>query len=207
MRSSVVALPATRPLAKSRYQRKACLAWRIHLHLQHWSQVSTTNLHGRKHMARVTRRKFLKVSGAGALAAKTGGMAGILATGTGARLRAGDHRALAALERLRAGLRPAAAQGAAAGGREGARHQDQLRDGQRQRPAAAHHRRHPVGRRPRPHHALQQPPAALCREPCRPERRRRGDRQGRGRLLSPRQGELATTARSGSPCRGPSSAA
>ena len=32
-------------------------------------------------MARVTRRKFLKVSGAGALAAKAGGMAGILATG------------------------------------------------------------------------------------------------------------------------------
>jgi multiple sugar transport system substrate-binding protein len=32
-------------------------------------------------MARVTRRKFLKVSGAGALAAKTGGMAGILAAG------------------------------------------------------------------------------------------------------------------------------
>ena len=33
-------------------------------------------------MARVTRRKFLKVSGAGALAAKAGGMAGILATGS-----------------------------------------------------------------------------------------------------------------------------
>ena len=32
-------------------------------------------------MARVTRRKFLKVSGAGAVAAKTGGMAAILATG------------------------------------------------------------------------------------------------------------------------------
>ena len=32
-------------------------------------------------MARVTRRKFLKVSGTGALAAKAGGMAGILATG------------------------------------------------------------------------------------------------------------------------------
>src|SRR6185436_6070676 len=31
-------------------------------------------------MARVTRRKFLKVSGAGALAAKAGGMAGILAS-------------------------------------------------------------------------------------------------------------------------------
>ena len=32
-------------------------------------------------MARVTRRKFLKVSGAGAVAAKAGGMAGILAAG------------------------------------------------------------------------------------------------------------------------------
>ena len=31
-------------------------------------------------MACVTRRKFLKVSGAGALAAKTSGMVGILAT-------------------------------------------------------------------------------------------------------------------------------
>ena len=38
-------------------------------------------------------------------------------------------------------------------------------------------------------------------------RRRGGARQGRGRLLSPRQVELATTARSGFPCRGPSSAA
>src|SRR5258706_2721464 len=35
---------------------------------------------GGRSMARVTRRKFLKVSGAGALAAKAGGMAGILAT-------------------------------------------------------------------------------------------------------------------------------
>ncbi len=32
-------------------------------------------------MARVTRRKLLKLSGAGAVAAKAGGMAGILATG------------------------------------------------------------------------------------------------------------------------------
>jgi multiple sugar transport system substrate-binding protein len=32
-------------------------------------------------MARVTRRKFLKVSGAGTVAAKVGGMAGILAAG------------------------------------------------------------------------------------------------------------------------------
>jgi multiple sugar transport system substrate-binding protein len=36
---------------------------------------------GGKSMARVTRRGFLKASSAGALAAKTGGMAGILATG------------------------------------------------------------------------------------------------------------------------------
>lgn len=32
-------------------------------------------------MARISRRKFLKVSGAGAAAATTGGLAGILATG------------------------------------------------------------------------------------------------------------------------------
>src|SRR6267154_4388043 len=37
---------------------------------------------GGRSMARVTRRRFLKVSGAGALAAKAGGMAGILATST-----------------------------------------------------------------------------------------------------------------------------
>ena len=47
-------------------------------------------------MARVTRRKFLKVSGAGALAAKAGGMAGILATG-----RAPAHAQAATLNWLR----------------------------------------------------------------------------------------------------------
>src|SRR4026207_2261315 len=36
---------------------------------------------GGKSMARVTRRGFLKASSAGALAAKTGGMAGIMGTG------------------------------------------------------------------------------------------------------------------------------
>ena len=141
-------------------------------------------------MARVTRRKFLKVSGAGAVAAKTGGMAGILATGRAPAYAQASDRALAALERLRSGVRSAAAQGAAARGREGARHQDQPRDRQRQRSAAAHHGGDPVGRRSRPHHALQQPSAALCREPRRRERCRGGDRQGRGRLLSPRQVEL-----------------
>ena len=43
-------------------------------------------------------------------------------------------------------------------GREGTRHQDQPRDGERQRPAAAHHGRHPVGLRPRPDHGVQQLP-------------------------------------------------
>src|SRR5262249_19100894 len=37
--------------------------------------------HGRRQMARITRRRFLKASGAGALAARTGGIAGILASG------------------------------------------------------------------------------------------------------------------------------
>src|SRR5829696_6811987 len=36
---------------------------------------------GRKNMARITRRKLLKLSGAGAVAANTGGLAAILATG------------------------------------------------------------------------------------------------------------------------------
>src|SRR6266542_2352741 len=43
-------------------------------------------------------------------------------------LRAGDDAALAALERLRAGLRPAAAQQDRAGSRQGARDQAQHRD-------------------------------------------------------------------------------
>ena len=115
-------------------------------------------------MARVTRRKFLKVSGAGAIAAKTGGMAAILATGQGARLRASNNRALDPLERLRSRIRPAAAQGSAARGREGAWHQDQFRDCERQRSAAAHHVRDPVGRRARPVHAVQQSPASVCGE-------------------------------------------
>ena len=141
-------------------------------------------------MSRVTRRKFLKVSGAGALAAKTGGMAAILATGQAPAYAQATTRALAPLERFRAGFRPAAAQGDTARGREGARLQDQPGDGQRQRPAAAHHGGDPVGVRPRPHHAVQQPPAALCREPRGHERCRGGDQQGRWRLLSPRQVEL-----------------
>src|SRR5207344_2604426 len=46
-------------------------------HAKYYRQ--TAYIPGRKQMAPVTRRKFLKASGAGALAAKTGGVAGILA--------------------------------------------------------------------------------------------------------------------------------
>ena len=156
-------------------------------------------------MARVTRRKFLKVSGAGALAAKAGGMAGILATG-----RAPAYAQATTVHWLRWNdFVPASdqllAQGAAARGREGARHQDQPRDGQRQRPAAAHHRgassRAPV---PTSIMLFNNHPQLYADERRRPERRRGGGRQGRGRLLPARQVELATTARSGFPCRGPS---
>ena len=112
-------------------------------------------------MARVSRRKFLKVSGAGALAAKAGGMAGILAAGRAPAyaqtttvhwLRWNDF-VPASDQLLRKEMLPEA--------EKATRHQDQLRDRQRQRPAAAHHVGDPVGRGPRPDHALQQPPATL----------------------------------------------
>src|SRR5262245_35510473 len=47
-------------------------------------------------MARVTRRTFLKASGIGALAAKTGGMAGILAAG-----KAPGYAQTATMQRLK----------------------------------------------------------------------------------------------------------
>ena len=77
-------------------------------------------------------------------------------------------------------------QRAPAGGREGARHQGQPRDGQRQRPAAAHHRGDPVGRRPRHLHALQQPPAALRRRASSTCQRRRRGRSARRRAATTR---------------------
>src|SRR5262249_2531356 len=46
-----------------------------------WQKVDANKQLGGNTMARVTRRKFLKVSGAGTVAAKVGGMAGILASG------------------------------------------------------------------------------------------------------------------------------
>ena len=101
-------------------------------------------------MARITRRKLLKLSGAGAVAAKTGGLAAILATGRAPAyaqtttvhwLRWNDF-VPACDQLLRQKILPEA--------EKAARHQGQLRDGQRQRPAAAHHLGDPVGRRARP---------------------------------------------------------
>ena len=54
---------------------------------------------------------------------------------------------------------------------------------------------------------VQQLAAALRRQRRRCQRRRRGDRQGAGRLLRRLPRLVATTARSGSACRGASSAA
>ena len=118
----------------------------------------------------------------------------------------GHHGPLAALERLRAGVRSAAAQGAFARRRESAGDQGQFRDRQRQRPAAAHHLGNPVRRRSRHHHALQQPPADLFGERHRYVRPRRQHRQGRRGLLRFVQVEHVGRPEVHRPCRGPSSA-
>ena len=101
--------------------------------------------------------------------------------GTG--LRAGNHRPLAALGRLRAGFRRAAQRSHHAGMPEGDRHHAQGRNHQRQRPAGAHNLGDPVGNRTGYHHDPWDLAAALRREPCGCRRRGRGNRQRPGRLL------------------------
>ena len=96
-------------------------------------------------MARIHRRKLLQLSGAGAVAAKTGGIAAILAASRAPAYAQGATRSLAALERLCSRVRRTPEKGDRAGGREGARHQAQYRDHQRQRSAGAHHIGDPVG--------------------------------------------------------------
>ena len=118
-------------------------------------------------MARIARRRFLKLSGSGAVAAPYRRPRGHPGQRTGTGLGAGDDRPLAALGRFRAGLRRAAQGPDRAGMQEGARHQPQARDGQRQRPAVAHHLGDPVGRRRRHHHGDRQLAAALRRQPGR----------------------------------------
>src|SRR6185437_12055932 len=90
---------------------------------------------------------------------------------------------LVALGRFRTRVGSIVAQGTGPAGREGTRHQDQPRDGERQRSAAAHHRRHPVGRRSRPDHGVQQHHVYLRQQRRRSHRPRRGSRQARGRNL------------------------
>ena len=55
-------------------------------------------------MTQIHRRRLLQLSGAGALAAGTGGLAGILASGRAPAYAQGHDGALAALVRFRAGL-------------------------------------------------------------------------------------------------------
>ena len=59
-------------------------------------------------MTRINRRRFTQLSGAGALAAGTGGLAGILASGRAPAYGQTADGSLAALGRFRAGLRRAA---------------------------------------------------------------------------------------------------
>ena len=118
-------------------------------------------------MANTKRRSVLKLAG-GTAAGR--GMAGILATG-----RTPAYAQQKTVHWLKwVDFVPATDQmfrtRADAAGREGARHQDQSRDGERQRPAAAHHRRHPVGRRSRPDHVVQQLHPSLRQQRRRPER-------------------------------------
>src|SRR5690348_16896153 len=57
-----------------------CAAARLDLKNVRGSEMHRERL-GRKMMARIDRRRLLKISGAGAIAASGGGMAGILASG------------------------------------------------------------------------------------------------------------------------------
>ena len=158
-------------------------------------------------MARVTRRKFLKVSGAGALAAKTGGMAGILATGRAPAyaqattlhwLRWNDF-VPASDQLLRKELLPEAEKAL------GIKINLETVNGNDLQPritAAIQSGAGPdlimlFNNHPQLYAASLVDMSDVAEAVGKAERR----------LLSPRQVELATTARSGSPCRGPSSAA
>ena len=148
-------------------------------------------------MARVTRRKFLKVSGAGALAAKTGGMAGILATGrapayaqaTTVHWMRWNDFVPASDQLLRKELLPEAEK---ALGIKVNLETINVNDLQPRITAAIQ-----SGAGPDIIMLFNNQPQLYAASARRHERRRRGDRQGAGRLLRPRQGELATTARNG----------
>jgi hypothetical protein len=104
-------------------------------------------------MARITRRRLVKLSASGAVAAQTGGLAAVLATGPRRPSRRGPSP-LAALGRFRTGFRRAAQRPDHTGMSEGDRHHAQGRNHQRQRSAGAHYLGDPVGNRTRHYHAV-----------------------------------------------------
>ena len=151
-------------------------------------------------MRRIGRRRFLQLSGAAA--ASTGGLAAILATG-----RAPAYAQETTVHWLRwADFVPASdvlLKGPITQEcKKATRHQAQGRDHQRQRSAVAHHLGDPVRHRRRHHHGVRQLAAALCREPGRRRRCRRGDRQGPGRLSTMSASRSPRSATNGSACRG-----
>ena len=158
-------------------------------------------------MARVTRRKFLKVSGAGALAAKTGGMAGILATGRAPAyaqattvhwLRWNDF-VPASDQLLRREMLPEAEK---ALGIKINFETVNANDLQPRITSAIQSGSGPDLIMLNNNHPQLYAASCVDMSGC-----RRAARQGRGRLLSARQGELERRQASGCPCRGPSSAA
>ena len=158
-------------------------------------------------MTKIRRRKTLQLSAAGALAAGTGGLAGILASG-----RAPAYAQTQTMHWLRwADFVPAS---------------DVLLKGEITKLCekdlgmkltvetinandiqARITCGDPVRRRPRHLHDPQQLAAALCRQLRRCQRRGRGPRQGAGRLLRHLQGRRRPSAASGSACPGAPAAA
>ena len=149
----------------------------------------------------------MQLSGAGALAAGTGGLAGILASGRAPAYAQTAAIALAALGRFRAGLRRAAERPRSS---SNARRISASSSPSRRSTPTTSRRASPPRSSPAPAPTSswdQQLAAALRREPRRCQRCRRGDRQGAGRLLRYLQGGRQSTASNGSPCPGAPAAA
>ena len=158
-------------------------------------------------MARVTRREFLKVSGAGAVAAKTGGMAAILATGRAPAyaqaatvhwLRWNDF-VPASDQLLRREMLPEAEK---ALGIKINLETVNANDLQPRITSAIQ-----SGAGPDLIMLFNNHPQLYAASVVDMSGRRGGAGQGRGRPLSRSSSRTPTTARSGFPCRGPSSAA
>ena len=156
-------------------------------------------------MPRINRRRLLKLSGAGTLAAGSG-LAGILASG-----RAPAYAQGTALHWLKfVDFVPVSDQLLKGKMKDecqkGARHLAHGRNHQRRRGAGAHHLGDPVQDRSRHHDGGQQLGAALRRQRRRRQRHRRGGRQGAGRLFRDRARRRQRRQEDGSRCRSRSSA-